>query len=338
MILSGNAPCERAEHNFGNTRLIVTMEGVKHNYVHTNGIDMHIAELGSGPVVLLLHGFPEIWYSWRHQMVALAAAGFHAISLDFRGYGLTRNTDHSKKDSIVCVDDIVGVLDALHLDKVYVVAKDWGAFVGYAFGYMHPERILGLAVLGLPFFKPVATTGGRLQHMPDGHYIKRWSVPGVPEADFGRFDVATVIRRIYILFCNSSMPLASDKEQTLDLVKASDPLPDWMTEEDLQVYVELYKNSGFEYPMEVPYRCWERNAAKLANREDFTIPAPVLVVMGDCDYVLEMAGMKQALEAQQMLLPNVKVVHIKEGSHFVQEQFPEQINSLLVDFFSCGKN
>ncbi|KAI5079425.1 hypothetical protein GOP47_0004904 [Adiantum capillus-veneris] len=172
---------------------------------------------------------------------------------------------------IVCVHDIVGLLDALHLDKVYVVAKDWGAFVGYAFGYIHPERVLGLAALGTPFFKPVALLELR-KHISDGHYTKCWSLPGVPEADFGCLDVATIIKRIYILLCNSSMPIALDKEKTLDLVKASDPLPDWMTEEDLQVYAELYKSSGFEYPMEVPYRCWERNAAKLANQEDLRFP------------------------------------------------------------------
>lgn len=79
-------------------------------------------------------------------------------------------------------------------------------------------------------------------------------MPGIAEADFGRFDVATVIKRIYILFCNSQMPIASDTENTLDLVKASDPLPYWMTEEDLQVYAGLYENSGFGYPLEVPYR------------------------------------------------------------------------------------
>ncbi|MCO5609899.1 hypothetical protein L7F22_064134 [Adiantum nelumboides] len=270
------------------------MEKVVHNYVPANGINIHIAELGSGPAVLLLHGFPEIWYSWRHQLVGLAEAGFHAIALDFRGYGLTHNTDPSKNDWLDCVDDVIGVLDALHLDKVYVVAKDWGAFVAYHLGYAHSERILGLAVFGIPFFNPTSSSA-IFERLPAGHYLMRWAVPGVPEADFRRFDVATVIKRIYILFCNREMPIAADNENTLDLVKSSDSLPDWMSEKDLQVYAELYENSGFGHPMEVPYRCFQRAAAKLANCQNFTIPVPLLLVIGDQDYAVRIDGLEQRL-------------------------------------------
>lgn len=264
-------------------------------------------------------------------MVALAKAGFRAIAPDFRGYGLSRNTDPSKNHWIDSVHDILGLLDALHLDKVYIVAKDWGAIIAYCLGYAHAERILGLAVLGIPFFSPNRYEDRIHHRIPSGHYIRRWAVPGIAEADFGRFDVATVIRRIYIMFCNSQMPIASETENTLDLVKASDPLPDWMTEEDLQVYAGLYEKSGFGYPMEVPYRCLERNPSEIADRTDFTIPAPLLLILGDRDYVVQMGMMAQT---EGGFTPKLKLVYIEEGSHFVQEQFPEQINTLLIEFFT----
>ncbi|KAH7425410.1 hypothetical protein KP509_11G052700 [Ceratopteris richardii] len=311
------------------------MEKVRHRYVPTNGIEMHIAELGSGPIVLLLHGFPEIWYSWRHQMVGLAEAGFHAIAPDFRGYGLTRNTDPSKDDWLHCAEDVLGLLDALHLDKVFIIAKDWGAFIAYFLGYAHPERVRGLAVLGIPFFKPTSL-GSIFKDIPAGHYLMRFGVPGVPEVDFARFDATTVVKKIYTLFCNKEMVIAAENEQILDLVKDSDPLPKWMTEEDFKVYGKLYDNSGFGYPIEVPYRCFGRVNMKLMDRMDYTIPVPVLLVMGDCDYSCNMEAVLQSFESTKELLPKLKLEVIKGGSHFVQEQFPEQVNNLIINYFSSS--
>lgn len=312
------------------------MEEIKHSFVPTNGISLHIAEIGSGPLVLLLHGFPEIWYSWRHQMLSLSHNGFRAIAPDHRGYGLTQNTDPSKNDMVDIAHDIIGLLDAIGEETVFVVAKDWGAMVAYILGYLHPHRLKGLVILGIPMIKPTLYPS-MISNLPAGHYVRRWAEPGVPEADFGRFDVATVIKRIYIMFCNSGMPIASENEQTLDLVKPSDGLPEWMTEEDLQVYADLYQKSGFKYPMEVPYRCWTRTAEKFSNQQDFTIQTPLLLIIGDQDYACNMPVLQQMMEAEQKLLPHAKVVHIEEGTHFVQEQLPKQVNQLMIDFLNSTK-
>ena len=112
----------------------------------------------------------------------------------------------------------------------------------------------------------------------------------MPEADFSRFDVATVLKKIYILFCNSDMPIAAKNEQTLDLVKDDDPLPPWMTEDDLCMYADLYRKSTFEYPMQVPYRCWEIVGTRIASRQNFVINAPVLLILGGKDYATKIAN------------------------------------------------
>ena len=153
---------------------------------------------------------------------------------------------------------------------------------------------------------------------------------GVPEADFSRFDVATVIKKIYIMFCNSDMPIAAKNEQTLDLVKEDDPLPPWMTEDDLRVYADLYGKSTFEYPMQVPYRCLEIVDTRIASRQNFVINAPVLLILGGKDYAIKIANVINQDNSQ--LLPHMKVVHIEHGNHFVQEQFPQEVNEIIIEF------
>ncbi|XP_004505029.1 epoxide hydrolase 2-like [Cicer arietinum] len=308
------------------------MDEIQHKFVKVGALRLHIAEIGTGPnVVVFLHGFPEIWYSWRHQMIALAAAGFRAIAPDYRGYGLSDPPPAPEKTTFnQLLDDLLAILDALALPKVFLVGKDFGTRPAYLFSILHPERVLGVITLGIPYVPP----GPSMFHkfLPEGFYILRWREPGRAEADFGRFDAKTVVRNIYILFSKSELPIASENQEIMDLVAPDTPLPSWFTEEDLSAYGALYDKSGFRTALQVPYRSFGEDF----NLPDPVVNVPVLLIMGGKDYVLKFPGMEDLTKGEKAkeLVPNLEVTFIPEGTHFVQEQFPQQVNNLILAFLA----
>uniref|UniRef100_A0A0C9RKI3 TSA: Wollemia nobilis Ref_Wollemi_Transcript_13763_1135 transcribed RNA sequence n=2 Tax=Wollemia nobilis TaxID=56998 RepID=A0A0C9RKI3_9CONI len=310
------------------------MEKITHKHVNVGELKLHVAEIGSGPDVLLLHGFPEIWYSWRHQMIALANAGFHAIAPDFRGYGLSDQPSEIEKASFVdLVEDVVGLLDAFGIQKVFVVGKDFGAMVAYYLCLLHPDRVRAIVNLGMPYMRP-GPQMIKLETLPQGLYIRHWQEPGRGFADFGRFDVEAVVRNIYTLFSGSELPVAEDGKEIMDLYDPSTPLPSWFTEGDLGMYSNLYEKSGFAFPLQVPYNAMFRNWSKLGEITDYTIKAPTFLILGTNDYVLKANESHINSEMLKSDVPNMEVKFIPEGSHFVQEQFPEEVNKLLVGFLN----
>ncbi|KAL0362389.1 UNVERIFIED_CONTAM: AB hydrolase superfamily protein YfhM [Sesamum calycinum] len=219
-----------------------------------------IDKCGAGPAVVFLHGFPEIWYSWRHQMTAVASAGFRAIAPDFRGYGLSEQPPQPEKTTFRdLVDDLLVMLDTLHIQK-------------------EPRRA---------------------------------------EKDFGRFDVKTVVKNIYILFSGSELPTATDDQEIMDLVDESTPLPTWFTEEDLQMYASLYEKSGFRTALQVPYRS---------------------VNYGEKDYSLKFGGFEDYIKSGTVknYVPDLEIRFLPQGTHFVQEQYPDEVNQLLITFLIHG--
>ncbi|MBA0630891.1 hypothetical protein Godav_002943 [Gossypium davidsonii] len=177
-------------------------------------------------------------------MIIVANAGFRAITFDFRGYGLsTIHWSQKKANFNDLVVDIVALLDSLAIDKAFLLGKNFGAILAFMVAIIHPERVLGIITLGMPFRLP-GPLGLQFNLLPKGSYVLRWAEPGRAEAGFGRFDAKTIIRNIYILFSGSELPIAGDDEEIMDLVDSSTPLPPWFTEEDLDVYATLYQNSG----------------------------------------------------------------------------------------------
>ncbi|KOM31071.1 hypothetical protein LR48_Vigan01g062600 [Vigna angularis] len=297
------------------------MDRIQHKFVKVgDALNLHVAEIGSGEnAVVFLYGFPEIWYSWRHQMIALADAGFRAIAFDYRGYGLSDPPPQLEKAS----------WSDIHND-VFLVGKDFGARPAHLFSVLHPERVLGVVTLGVPFVPP----GPSLFHkvLPEGFYIFRWEEPGRAEADFGRFDIKTVVRNIYILFSRSEIPIANEKQEIMDLVEPDTPLPLWFTEEDLATYGALYEKSGFKNALQVPYRSFD----KVFNLQDSVVRVPALFILGEKDYFLKFPGIEDLTKGEKARehVPNLEVTFIPEGTHFVQEQFPEQVNRLILDFLT----
>lgn len=306
------------------------MDQIEHKKVEVNGLKLHVAEIGKGSTaVVFCHGFPEIWYSWRFQMIAVAEAGYRAIAFDYRGYGLSDRPPAPEKSTFAdFISDLHSLLDVLGISKAFLVGKDFGARIVYLYALLHPERLTGIVTLGIPFLppKPVAFQ----QYLPEGFYMSRWLEPGRAETDFGRFDPKTVIRNIYILFSRSEIPIAGETQEIMDLVDSSTPLPSWFTEEDLTNYGTLYENSGFETALQVPYR----SLKEVFSIDEVKVDAPSLLIMGEKDYFIKFPKMDDYMRSEEakMFVPNLKTIYIPEGSHFVQEQFPDQVNKLILDF------
>nr|XP_043610597.1 bifunctional epoxide hydrolase 2-like [Erigeron canadensis] len=314
------------------------MDQISHKYVNVNGLKLHVAEIGldSSPAVIFLHGFPEIWYTWRYQMIAVAKAGFRVIAPDFRGYGLSDEPAEPEKASFNdLIIDTAAILDSLGISKVFVVGNDFGAVVAYPLALLYPEKVVGIITLGIPFMPPGAFTNHF--SLPEGFYPRRWQEPGRAEADFGRFDIKTVVRNIYILFSQSELQIASENQEIMDLVKPSSPLPAWFTEEDLEVYAKLYENSGFRTPLQVPYRSIDTIGSEV---KDPKVEVPTLLIFGEADYVLKIPGIHEYVTSGEVkkYVPKLETIYVPHGSHFIQEQFPDHVNQLILTFLNGNYN
>ncbi|XP_057764572.1 uncharacterized protein LOC130985560 isoform X2 [Salvia miltiorrhiza] len=312
------------------------MDKIEHKYVEINGLKHHVAEIGgdSSPAVVFLHGFPEIWYSWRHQMIAVAEAGFRAIAPDYRGYGLSDPPPQPDKAIFLdLVDDLLALLDALSLSKVILIGKDFGAMVASLFTLLHQDRVLSFVTIGVPFMPPRPPS--HHNDLPEGFYITRWKEPGRAEADFARLDAKTVVRNVYILFSRSEIPIANENQEIMDLVEPSTPLPSWFTEDDLATYRALYEKSGFRTALQVPYR----SMGTQLDIPDPKVEVPALLIMGEKDYVLKFPGIEDYIRSgtAKSYVPNLEVTFMPQGSHFVQEQSPHEVNSLILNFLSRHK-
>ncbi|KAG8061366.1 hypothetical protein GUJ93_ZPchr0003g17334 [Zizania palustris] len=284
---------------------------------------------GETATLLFVHGFPEVWYSWRHQMVAAAAAGFRAIAPDFPGYGLSEPpVDLAQASWEGLMSDLLGILDSLSISKVFLVAKDFGVKPAYDLALCHPDRVCSVVTIGVPPLVESLDFSG----LPEGFYIYRWREPGRPEADFGRFDTRRIIRTIYTLFSKSEIPIAKQGQEIMDLADESTPMPQWFTEEDLSAYTDLYEKSGLMTAIQIPYRT---NAAK-AECAKSRFEMPMLVIMGHKDYILEFPALKEYMSSEKLkeIAPDCEITYIPEGSHFVQEQFPDHVNQLMIDFIN----
>lgn len=178
-------------------------------------------------------------------MIAVAKAGYRAIAPDFRGYGLSDQPPEPEKTTFLdLANDTLALLDALGISKAFLIGKDFGSAIISLFILLHGERVSGFITMGVPFLPPQPLK--YTEYPPEGFYISRWREPGRAEADFGRLDAKTVVRNIYILFSRSEIPIANEKQEIMDIVQPSTPLPPWFAEEDLETYGALYEKSGFQ--------------------------------------------------------------------------------------------
>jgi len=339
---SQDSTCTRYINN--NTRIgreIFAMEGVEHRFVTVNGINMHVAEMGpvNGPVILFLHGFPELWYAWRHQIAAMASLGYRAVAPDLRGYGDTdAPADVGSYTAFHVVGDLVALLDVVapNQEKVFVVSHDWGSYMAWYLCLFRPDRVKALLALSVSFSprnpkaKPVDSV--RAINGND-FYICSFQEPGVAEGVFGQYGEERVLKEF--LTYHSPAPLYLPKDKGFGPKDETIVLPSWLTEEDVKFYSSKFQKTGFTGGLNY-YRNMNRNWELTAPWTGAKIRVPVKFVAGDEDLSYTALGAKQYIAAGGLKrdVPLLEEVVIMEGvGHFIQEEKPGEVNQHIHDFF-----
>lgn len=313
------------------------MAEIGHRVVRSaSGLDMHVAEAGEGPLVLLLHGFPECWYSWRHQLTALADAGFHAVAPDQRGYARTGGPADAEQYTILhLAGDAVGLIEALGRDHAVVVGHDWGAPVAWATAQLRPDKVRGVVGLSVPH-RPRASrppVDSMRMMFGDGFYMVRFQEPDVPEAEFDRDRAATFRRMLYAASGDApegQVPVIPEGGGFLDLCPEPEKLPDWLTEDDIAVYVAEYAESGFTGPLNW-YRNLDRNWELTAAWHRAPITPPALFIAGERDAVVTWE--RRAIDRLSDFVPNLRdTVWLPGCGHWAQQEHPAEVSEALLGF------
>jgi len=312
------------------------MPEIIHKFVETNGIRMHVAEAGAGYPVVLCHGFPELWYSWRHQLHALAAAGFRVIAPDQRGYGETTApapTDAYTQRQLVA--DITGMLDALGLAQCVIVGHDWGGAVAWNAALMAPDRVTRVIGVNTPFFPRAPMKPTELMKLIAGgkfHYILYFQPPGVAEAELER-DVRRSLRGFYqgASVLDKSAPMGVWGPAGGGIL---DRLPDrpqgnFLPDSDFEVFVKAFEKTGFRGGLNW-YRCIDRSWEESAGLEH-RVNQPALMITAELDPVLR----PELCIGMEAFVPNLrKTVLIKGCGHWTQQEKPAEVNAAILEFLA----
>ncbi len=304
------------------------------DYIDTNAIRMAVHEQGAGPPVILLHGFPELAFSWRHQLPALATAGYRAIAPDQRGYGATDKpgsvSDYMIQDLIA---DLSGLLDALSLERALFIGHDWGALVLWQMALLEPGRMAGLINLNNPFFArtPVDPITLMRNFLGDDFYIVNFQDANEADlrcdADPGHvFDV--LMRRNQIT--RAQFETLPKEKRAFSLLAAlartdlsGEPL---LTDEERRTFTEAFEAGGFAGPINW-YRNWSRNWSSTADVEQ-TVNVPTLFIGAEDDVIVSPAQ----IEAMKPHVPDLEIQMIENCGHWTQQEKPAEVNSLVLDW------
>jgi len=291
---------------------------IAHQQIQLGEVELHVAECGEGEPVLLLHGFPELWYSWRHQMQAIAASGRRAVAPDLRGFG-----GSSAPAAIEAYDieqltgDLAALLDALEIETAVVVGHDWGSDLAWKFALIEPQRVSAVVGISVPYVPraPAAPTTLMREHIGEDFYIVWIQEPGAAEA---------------ALSANVRRTLATREVWNAEWAARHDepPTPPWMSDDDLQLYVDEFTRTGFTGGLNW-YRNLDRNWELLATYDGRTIDQPALFITGSRDPVR--AFMPH--EAMTGSVTDLRDVVIIDGAgHWVQQERPAEVNEALISF------
>ena len=317
--------------------------------IESNGIRLNIAEQGKGPLVLLCHGFPESWYSWRHQIEALAAAGFHAVAPDMRGYGKSDAPEAIDQYTIFhLVGDLVGLLDALEAPTAVIVGHDWGANIAWHAARLRPDRFRAVAALSVPFRPrgPARPTSVMPQTADAQFYMLYFQNPGVAEAELERDPRATVRNMLYGASGDGAAARAAavsgGAAPSIGMVPrgggmmqgpgAPATLPSWLSEADIDFYAGEFKRSGFRGGLNY-YRNIDRNWELTAAFADVKVTVPALYIAGDHDMVIAAPGTAEHLANLKQSVPALRNIQMLPGcGHWTQQERPSEVSAAIIEF------
>ncbi|MBV7697526.1 alpha/beta fold hydrolase [Streptomyces sp. TRM70350] len=313
--------------------------GLRHRTVEAPAGRLHLVEQGTGPLVLLVHGFPESWYSWRHQLPALAAAGYRAVALDVRGYGRSSKPAATHEYRMLdLVADNVALVRALGEDRAVIIGHDWGSNIAATSALLHPDIFRAVGLLSVPYAPPggprptdvFTRIGGPEQEF----YVSYFQEPGRAEAEMEP-DVRGWLAGFFAALSADTMPGQSEPDPHFVNRGAgrlrdrfpSGPLPAWLTEDDLDVYAGEFERTGMTGALN-RYRSMDRDWEDLAPHSGAPLRQPSLFIGGGLD--ASTTWMADAIDAYPATLPGLVSSHILDGcGHWIQQERPEEVNRLL---------
>ena len=313
-----------------------TPAGARHRLVDVPGGRIHLVEQGTGPLVLLVHGFPELWHSWRHQLPALAAAGYRAVAIDVRGYGRSSTPEAVEAYRIQAhVEDNVAVVRALGEETAVIVGHDWGSTIAADSALLRPDVFSAVGLFGVPYsprgpMRPTdvfAMIGG-----DEEFYVRYFQEPGRAEKEIER-DVRAWLSGFYATLSADTMPDSGEGEVFFvpEGGKLSDRFvkerPSWLSDEELDFCTGEFERTGFTGALN-RYRNVDADWEDLADREGAPITQPSLFVAGELD--ASIAWLADAIRDFPTTLPGLVSSHLVEGcGHWVQQERPDEVNRLL---------
>tara|TARA_B110000091_G_scaffold102737_1_gene111693 strand:+ start:43 stop:1125 length:1083 start_codon:yes stop_codon:yes gene_type:complete len=322
------------------------IDGVSFRFIESNGITLRIAEMGeSGPLLLLAHGWPESWYSWRHQIVSLANAGYRVVAPDMRGFGESEAPPNVDDYDVMHTSaDLVGILDALEEETAVLVGHDWGAIVAWQTVLMHPTRFTALINMSVPYRgRPAQSPMERMRQAAGDnfHYIVYHNEPGgVAEAEYDA-NPRGLISHVYLgIAANSETlpPKVTDPLRSaggwIDRLGAPIRLPEWLTENDLNYIVSQFEKAGFRGGVNY-YRNFHRNWEITEHLADVKITIPTLFIAGEEDFVIGGATKEQLTASMSGVVEGLRdVVLIPNTGHWVQQEAPQATTAAMLEFLN----
>lgn len=309
--------------------------------IATNGIELNIAEAGEGPLVIMLHGFPESWYSWRHQFEPIANAGYKAVAPDMRGYGKSdKPEDVSAYNQVEVVNDIIGLIPALGYETAIVIGHDWGAPTAWSCALHHPDKVTAVGALSVPFTpRGDAAPLAQMKKMFDGMFFYQlyFQEPGIAEAEL-EADVRVSLKKFYHMasgdFDLTTVTPQGPDSDLLSALPEPEKMGDWCSEADLDFYTSEFERSSFRGPLNY-YRNHDLTWDKTAGAPS-TISQPAMFMAGDKDGVIMMAA--EALKALPERVPNLLLNELIPGAgHWTQQEAPDAVNRGILKFLDAVK-
>ncbi|MBA0047767.1 alpha/beta fold hydrolase [Mycobacterium sp. NPDC050853] len=312
-----------------------TAVDIRERDIATNGVRLRTLEAGEPgqPVVVLAHGFPELAYSWRHQIPTLAAAGYHVIAPDQRGYGGSSAPEHIDDYNIEALsDDLLGILDDVGASKATLVGHDWGAVVTWHTALAVPERVEGVAGLSVPFTRrsQVAPTQAWKKLFGDNFfYILYFQEPGVADAELNRDPAATMRCMLAgMAHIDGATMIAPGPAGFIERMTAPEQLPGWLSEAELDHYTAEFASTGFTGGLNW-YRNFDRNWALTQHLVGADVVVPSLFIAGTADPVLGFTDHAGSLKHR---IDNRGDIMIEGAGHWIQQERPQEVNAALLEF------
>ena len=313
---------------------------IKFSTLHSNGIQMRCAEAGSGPAILFIHGWPESWFSWRHQLTGLAKAGYRVIAPDMRGYGDTDAPPNASDYSVdILARDVVGILDALEIDQATLVGHDWGAMVVWNTALFHPQRFNGVIGMSVPYVPRSDRPPLEIwrETMGDNFFYINYhnEEGGVAEAESDSDPAAMITALFTSPDTPREAPAIVDPKRSaggfIGRLGTPKEIPGWITQEELDYYINEFTRSGFRGGVNY-YRNFDTNW-KLTEDVDPVLKIPSAFIAGAADMVIggaDEAGLRGMMGPQMSDLREITL--IDKMGHWVQQEAPEETNAAVQRF------